>query len=102
MFYKISDTLEPSTLEACMRSHKPYVAVMTSKEWTRTKDSFMMGIDLDIEYDRVHTTKAASVTTTSSTTASPTSGTSRRATMSSHLRLTRKAWSSSTTTGSWK
>ncbi|MCR5294622.1 MAG: magnesium transporter CorA [Lachnospiraceae bacterium] len=58
MFYKISDTLEPSTLEACMRSHKPYVAVMTSKEWTETKDSFMMGIDLDIEYDRIHTTKA--------------------------------------------
>ncbi len=58
MFYKISDTLEPSTLEACMRSHKPYVAVMTSKEWTERKDSFMMGIDLDIEYDRVHTTKA--------------------------------------------
>lgn len=58
MFYKISDTLEPSTLEACMRSHKPYVAVMTSKEWTERKDSFMMGIDLDIEYDRIHTTKA--------------------------------------------
>lgn len=58
MFYKISDTLEPSTFEACMHSHKPYVAVMTSKEWTERQDTFMMGIDLEIEYDRAHTTKA--------------------------------------------
>ena len=58
MFYKIADTLEPSTLEQCMKSHRQFVAVMTSEEWNATKDSFKMGIDLDIEYDRIHTTKA--------------------------------------------
>ena len=42
----------------CMKSDKPYVAVMTSTEWKVEKDAFRMGIDLDIEYDRIHTTKA--------------------------------------------
>ena len=58
MYYLISDVLEETTLEECMQSTRPYVAVMNSKEWQKEKDSFRMGIDLDIEYDRIHTTKA--------------------------------------------
>ncbi len=58
MFYLIDEKLVPTSLKMCMKSDKPYVAVMTSAEWKLEKDAFRMGIDLDIEYDRIHTTKA--------------------------------------------
>ncbi|HAE45726.1 MAG TPA: magnesium transporter CorA [Lachnospiraceae bacterium] len=58
MYYLISDNLEKVTLAECMKGIKPYVVIMDSSEWQREKDIFHMGIDLDIEYDRIHTTKA--------------------------------------------
>lgn len=58
MYYLITDVLKESTFEECMKGIRPYAVVMTSDEWQREKDSFRMGIDLDIEYDRIHTTKA--------------------------------------------
>jgi magnesium transporter len=58
MYYLIDEKLIPTSLKMCMKSDKPYVAVMTSAEWKVEKDAFRMGIDLDIEYDRIHTTKA--------------------------------------------
>lgn len=58
MYYLISDNLEKVTLAECMKGIKPYAVIMNSAEWQREKDIFHMGIDLDIEYDRIHTTKA--------------------------------------------
>ena len=58
MYYLIDEKLIPTSLKMCMKSDKPYVAVMTSTEWKLEKDAFRMGINLDIEYDRIHTTKA--------------------------------------------
>lgn len=58
MYYLISDNLNKVTLAECMKGIKPYVVIMNSAEWQREKDIFHMGIDLDIEYDRIHTTKA--------------------------------------------
>ena len=54
MYYLIDEKLIPTSLKMCMKSDRPYVAVMTSAEWKVEKDAFRMGIDLDIEYDRIH------------------------------------------------
>ena len=58
MYFLISDNLEQVTPAECMKATRPYVVVMDSSEWQKEKDTFRMGIDLDIEYDRIHTTKA--------------------------------------------
>ena len=54
MYYSIQETLKISE----QLPASPYVAVMTVDEWQREKDSFDMGIDLDMNLSEIYGTKA--------------------------------------------
>ena len=56
MFYIIEDTLKESNAKEFKKSGRPYVAVLKTQEWQNMRDSFEMGIDMDI-YDEVQNTK---------------------------------------------
>lgn len=58
MYYLIKDTLVECDIEQCHQGEYQYVALLTSKEWQDTKDSFEMGIDLEPETLEIHNTKA--------------------------------------------
>ncbi len=58
MVYLIRQTLEPCPGEERPISDAPYVAVLTPEQWTRSRDSFEMGIDLEPGALSLHTTKA--------------------------------------------
>ena len=58
MYYYIRNTLEQTEkLNLSKKTHK-YVAVLTSAEWLETKDKFDMGIEMDIDLNAIHSTKA--------------------------------------------
>lgn len=48
MYYLIEETLNVCKAEDILSS-KQYVAVLTSQQWKEAKESFVMGIDMDIE-----------------------------------------------------
>lgn len=58
IFYRISETLEESTPEKCLNSKSKYAAVLTPQEWIENSERFDMVIDLDLEYQHPHFTKA--------------------------------------------
>ncbi len=58
MYYHILETLTPVSAEACRAARIPYVAVLTPEEWASDKDSFEMGIDMDLDIDNLYITKA--------------------------------------------
>ncbi len=58
MYYLIKNTLAECTLDECISSGKQYVAILTPEEWLKQRDSFEMGIDLEIDAVEVHNTKA--------------------------------------------
>ncbi len=58
MYYLIKNTLTECTLDECISSGKQYVAILTPEEWLKQRDSFEMGIDLEIDAVEVHNTKA--------------------------------------------
>ncbi|WP_294483455.1 CorA family divalent cation transporter [uncultured Ruminococcus sp.] len=58
MLYYIKNTLEKAEDTTSGRQGAKYVAVLTSGEWAEYKDTFDMGIEMDIDLTSVHTTKA--------------------------------------------
>ena len=58
MYYKIRNTLEAIRAEEIFDGEECYVAVVGPKEWTRDKEKFNMGIDLEFETENLFMTKA--------------------------------------------
>ena len=58
MYYLIEDTLKECSAEERKEGKAQYVAVLTPDEWAREKDSFEMGIDIDLDIVEIHATKA--------------------------------------------
>ena len=58
MYYKIRNTLEEIRAEEIFDGEECYVAVVSPKEWTRDKEKFNMGIDLEFETENLFMTKA--------------------------------------------
>ena len=58
MFYVIGETLEVSDFESCRSGEKPYAAVLNMAEWQQMKDSFDLGIDLEMNLSEIYGTKA--------------------------------------------
>ena len=58
MFYLINETLEEVKREELGNTGKQYVAVLSSDEWKRDRDSFDLGIDMEPDISEIYTTKA--------------------------------------------
>ena len=58
MFFVIEDTLRKAAREDIKGADKQYVAVMTSEEWKKSRDSFEMVIDMDSDTSEIFLTKA--------------------------------------------
>ncbi len=58
MYYLIKESLEPCEFEALQKQEYQYVAVLTTEEWREKQPLFDMGIELDINVDDIHNTKA--------------------------------------------
>lgn len=58
MYYQISEKLTPTTFEQCLKSHKPFVAVLNPEEWAALQHDFQMGIDIDFNVHHANATKA--------------------------------------------
>jgi len=58
MYYKIRNTLEEIRAEEIFDGEECYVAVVSPEEWTRDKEKFNMGIDLEFETENLFMTKA--------------------------------------------
>lgn len=57
MYYLIRETLEPCAAEES-RGAVPYAAVLTPEEWRQERESFSMGIDMDVEKPAMAETRA--------------------------------------------
>jgi magnesium transporter len=58
MYYLIEDTLKECSAEKRREGSAQYVAVLTPSEWANEKESFEMGIDIDLDILEIHSTKA--------------------------------------------
>ncbi len=58
VFFVIEETLRKVSQDEIKKSGKQYVAVLTSDEWAKNKDSFGMGIDMDLDLSDIFLTKA--------------------------------------------
>ena len=58
MFYLINETLSEISQEKIKSTSAQYVAVLSSQEWAMMKDSFDMGIDIEPDIAKIHSTKA--------------------------------------------
>lgn len=58
MFYLIKENLIEVPKEQIKKADAQYASVLTSAQWEREKDSFDMGIDIDLETSEIHSTKA--------------------------------------------
>lgn len=57
MYYLIKKTLEACSLQECQSHEWQYVAVLTTTEWEQERESFDLGIDMDLNFDEIHNTK---------------------------------------------
>lgn len=57
MYYLIQETLVPCAAKDILSS-APYVAVLTTEQWKTEKESFFMGIDMDIDLPAPEQTRA--------------------------------------------
>lgn len=57
MYYLIQETLIPCAAKDIL-SGAPYVAILTTEQWKAEKESFFMGIDMDIELPAPEQTRA--------------------------------------------
>ncbi len=57
-YYLINTSLTPSTREEIGTNQTQFAAVLTTQEWEETKESFDMGIDMDMEMGEPRDTKA--------------------------------------------
>ena len=58
MYYLIKEALTPCAPEDLRGAKEQFVAVVGSDEWSRTRDSFDMGIDMEMDISRPLETKA--------------------------------------------
>lgn len=58
MYYKIGEKLMDAKFKACIAGPEQYVVVLNPTAWEKHKDSFDMGIDMDMNVKEIHTTKA--------------------------------------------
>jgi magnesium transporter len=58
MYYIISEKLLECTKEEMMESQKQYVALLSSEDWEKEKNTFKMGIDFEPKTTNIHVTKA--------------------------------------------
>ncbi len=58
MFFLIKESLQEAGREELQNSSEQYVAVLSSVEWNKYRDSFDMGIEIDPEPSEIFTTKA--------------------------------------------
>ena len=58
MFYLIKENLIEVPKEQIKKADAQYASVLTSAQWEREKDSFDMGIDIELETSEIHSTKA--------------------------------------------
>ena len=58
MYYVIESILRECTFEECHSGKSQYVAVLSPEEWQKERDTFEMGIDLDLNIRQVYNTKA--------------------------------------------
>ena len=58
MYYLIKSTLTECTAEEVHKGDYQYVVILTIDEWKKEENAFDMGIELDIEPDNIHNTKA--------------------------------------------
>lgn len=58
MFYLIRETLEACGEEEARGAGSQYVAVLTPDEWRQKRDSLDMGIDMELDTQDIHNTKA--------------------------------------------
>ncbi len=58
MYYLIKSSLTECSAAECHNSEFQYVAVLTFEEWQKEQSSFDMGIELDINENDIHNTKA--------------------------------------------
>lgn len=58
MYYRIADTLQVSTMEEALDGTCQYVAVLRPRQWNDLSEYFQMGIDLDMELEHQHATRA--------------------------------------------
>lgn len=58
-YYLLTETIQPcSKADVINRKAAQYVAVLTTTEWERERESFDMGIELDLDTRNIHNTKA--------------------------------------------
>jgi magnesium transporter len=58
MYYLIEETLRACTASDCHAGKQQYVAVLTPDEWQKERESFELGIDMEMDLSEIHTTKA--------------------------------------------
>jgi magnesium transporter len=58
MFYYIKTNLEKAEKLEIGKNKEQFVAVLTSAEWLESRENFDMGIEMDIDLDSIHSTKA--------------------------------------------
>lgn len=58
MYYLIKESLEECAIEEIKYSGSQYVALLTSEEWYKYRESFEMGIDMELDLSNIHNTKA--------------------------------------------
>ncbi|MBQ8951964.1 MAG: magnesium transporter CorA [Eubacterium sp.] len=58
MFYHIKDTLVECDISEIKNSQYQYVSVLTKDEWSKYKDSFDLVIDMELDLNDIHSTKA--------------------------------------------
>lgn len=58
MYYLITETLQECEKEQIKSGEAQYVAVLTPEEWEQQKDSFDMGIDIELAPTDIYSTKA--------------------------------------------
>ncbi len=58
MFFLIEESLKEVSGEELRHADSSYVAILSSEEWERIRDSFDMGIELEPDISDIYTTKA--------------------------------------------
>ena len=58
MYFLIEETLREISAQEIRKAGRQYVAVLSFEEWKESRDSFDMGIDMDLNYSEIYTTKA--------------------------------------------
>jgi len=58
MFFLIGESLKEADREELKNTDSQYVAVMSFEEWTKNRDSFEMGIDMEPDISEIFTTQA--------------------------------------------